>query len=72
MKGHLTMTKDELGTLVMSLQDRIYRVTRAVLHHRGGVEETPKHFYIATRFVRDGDRFHDKPPEYTDEVELEK
>jgi RNA polymerase sigma-70 factor (ECF subfamily) len=39
LKGHLTMTKDELGTLVMSLQDRIYRVARAVLHHRGDEEE---------------------------------
>ena len=37
-----------------------------------GFREAPKHFYIATRFVRDGDRVHDKPPEYTDEVELEK
>lgn len=33
------MTKDELGTLVMSLQERIFRVARAVLHYRGDEKE---------------------------------
>lgn len=35
-----------------------------------GFQEAPKHFYIATGLVRDGERIHDKPVQYMDEVEL--